>query len=207
MLKDWNKYKGSYNGFQNIALLYQVFFFGEPNTKLTTILCNQYLWPLTLWVRISLRRYNIMWKRSVVFSGYSSANKTDCHDITEILLKVALNTINQTKPYWHNWSFYLVNTWIQILPLSKWKHYTSDISEAPIIKRMKSVLYVSGINHRNHFLKIDKKVEIFVSQMSIKYPMKFDLVLLIWTFLFLQYVDCIWYTQYVNMLHIWRDNW
>ena len=29
----------------------------------------------------------------------SSTNKTDCHDITEILLKVALNTINLTlKP-------------------------------------------------------------------------------------------------------------
>jgi hypothetical protein len=28
----------------------------------------------------------------------SSTNKTDCHDITEILLKVALNTIKQTKP-------------------------------------------------------------------------------------------------------------
>jgi hypothetical protein len=28
----------------------------------------------------------------------SSTNKTDSHDITEILLKVALNTINQTKP-------------------------------------------------------------------------------------------------------------
>jgi hypothetical protein len=27
-----------------------------------------------------------------------SANKTDCHDITEILLKVVLNTINQPKP-------------------------------------------------------------------------------------------------------------
>jgi hypothetical protein len=27
----------------------------------------------------------------------SSTNKTDCHDITEILLKVALNTINQTN--------------------------------------------------------------------------------------------------------------
>ena len=27
-----------------------------------------------------------------------STNKNDCHDITEILLKVALNTINQTKP-------------------------------------------------------------------------------------------------------------
>jgi hypothetical protein len=35
--------------------------------------------------------------RSVVFSGYST-NKTDHHDITEILLKVALSTINQTKP-------------------------------------------------------------------------------------------------------------
>jgi hypothetical protein len=28
----------------------------------------------------------------------SSTNKTDCHDIAEILLKVVLNTINQTKP-------------------------------------------------------------------------------------------------------------
>jgi hypothetical protein len=38
--------------------------------------------------------------RSVVFSSYSvsSTNKTDRQDITEILLKVALSTINQTKP-------------------------------------------------------------------------------------------------------------
>jgi hypothetical protein len=34
--------------------------------------------------------------RSVDFSPVSSTNKTDHHDITEILLKVALNTINQT---------------------------------------------------------------------------------------------------------------
>jgi hypothetical protein len=27
----------------------------------------------------------------------SSTNKTDCHDITEILLKMALNTIKQTN--------------------------------------------------------------------------------------------------------------
>jgi len=34
--------------------------------------------------------------RSVVFSGYSGflTNKTDIHDITEILLKVALSTTN-----------------------------------------------------------------------------------------------------------------
>jgi hypothetical protein len=44
-------------------------------------------------------RYNIMWKslsvtcdRSVV----SSTNKTDRHDIIEIVLKVALNTISLT---------------------------------------------------------------------------------------------------------------
>ena len=29
----------------------------------------------------------------------SSTNKTDHHDITEILLKVALSTMNQTKPH------------------------------------------------------------------------------------------------------------
>ena len=30
------------------------------------------------------------------FSPVSSTNKTDCHDITETLLKMALNTINST---------------------------------------------------------------------------------------------------------------
>jgi len=36
--------------------------------------------------------------RAVVFSGYFSfsTNKTDPHDITEMLLKVVLNIINQT---------------------------------------------------------------------------------------------------------------
>jgi hypothetical protein len=35
----------------------------------------------------------------------SCTNKTDCHDITEILLKMALNTINKTKPFY----FLLIN--------------------------------------------------------------------------------------------------
>ena len=36
-------------------------------------------------------------------SPVSSTNKTDCHDVTEILLKVALNTIKQTNKQtnWH----------------------------------------------------------------------------------------------------------
>jgi hypothetical protein len=37
----------------------------------------------------------------MVFSGTPvfSTNETDCHDIAEILLKMALNTINQTIKY------------------------------------------------------------------------------------------------------------
>jgi hypothetical protein len=32
------------------------------------------------------------------FLLFSSTNKIDCHDIAEMLLKVALNTIKQTNP-------------------------------------------------------------------------------------------------------------
>jgi hypothetical protein len=35
----------------------------------------------------------------------SSTNKTDRHDIAEILLKVALNTINQIKPSIQSYEF------------------------------------------------------------------------------------------------------
>ena len=38
---------------------------------------------------------NLPWGSIPYDTGYST-NKTDCHDITEILLKVAFNTINQT---------------------------------------------------------------------------------------------------------------
>jgi hypothetical protein len=38
-------------------------------------------------------KFDMTCDRSVIFS----TNKTDCHDITEILLKVALNTIKQTN--------------------------------------------------------------------------------------------------------------
>ena len=45
----------------------------------------------------------------------SSTNNTDRHDITEILLKVALNTINQTKPSfpWVNAAFILLDCYIE----------------------------------------------------------------------------------------------
>ena len=75
-------------------------------------LCNQCLSPLTLWVWIPLRRgvldttlcdkvcqclTTVWWFSPGI--PVSPTNKTNCHDKTEILLKVALNTINQTTTY------------------------------------------------------------------------------------------------------------
>ena len=70
-------------------------------------LCNQCLSPLMLWVRISIRAKCTTLCDNVCqwlatdrwFStgpAVSSTNKTDLYDITNILLKVALNTIKQT---------------------------------------------------------------------------------------------------------------
>jgi len=67
-------------------------------------LCNQCLSPLMLWVRISIRvRCTTLCDKVCQwlatgrwFSPVSSTNKTDRHDKTEILLKVALST-KQTK--------------------------------------------------------------------------------------------------------------
>jgi len=70
-------------------------------------LCNQCLSPLMLWVQTLLRRGVFdttlcdkvcQWLAADRWfspgTPVSSSNKTDCHDIGEILLKVALNTIN-----------------------------------------------------------------------------------------------------------------
>jgi hypothetical protein len=53
-----------------------------------------------------------------VFFPVSSTNKTDSHDITEILLKVALNTITLTYPIGQPRicivEFYYINPWANI---------------------------------------------------------------------------------------------
>jgi hypothetical protein len=69
-------------------------------------LCNRCLLPLTLWVRIPLKQSVLdttlcdkvcQWLAAgrwfSLGTPVSSTNKTDCHNVTEILLKVALNTI------------------------------------------------------------------------------------------------------------------
>ena len=46
----------------------------------------------------------------------SSTNKTDRHDITEILLKVALNSTNQTTRKHYTTTFHLVNYLVTEIP-------------------------------------------------------------------------------------------
>ena len=73
-------------------------------------LCNQFLSALTLWVRTTLRRGELnttlcdkvcQWLVTGRWfspgSPVSSTNKTDRHDLTEILLKVSINTINHHR--------------------------------------------------------------------------------------------------------------
>jgi hypothetical protein len=71
-------------------------------------LCNQCISPLMLWVRISIRAKRTTLCNKVCQwlvtgwwfspgSSVSSTNKCDRHDLIEIVLKVALNTINQTS--------------------------------------------------------------------------------------------------------------
>jgi hypothetical protein len=44
----------------------------------------------------------------------SSTNKTDLHDITEIVLKVALNTINQTNLKWRRCAYKVIDQICQV---------------------------------------------------------------------------------------------
>jgi hypothetical protein len=83
--------------------------------RLTTTCAVSAYHHLSLWIRITLMvrctRYNIMWlSLSVIFSWYST-NKTNRHDITEILFIVPLNTITLTTKcvscrslYYSSWS-------------------------------------------------------------------------------------------------------
>ena len=100
-------------------------------------LCNQCLSPLMLWVRILIRaRCTTLcdkvyqWLATVRWFSpgppISSINKTDCHDITEILLKAALKTIKQTnKPFWPHcdtgllWLAYAENSTLSSTYLTK----------------------------------------------------------------------------------------
>ena len=98
---------------------------GSYGSWIYNYLYNQCLSPIKLCVRTLFMarctRYNNRWlslsvtcRRSVVFSTH----KTDRHDITKILLKVALNTINQTNIMLDSLSYSFIST-------LSWPHHVS----------------------------------------------------------------------------------
>ena len=106
----------TYQGFNNVETCTIVRSLYLSIIKILTVmvmivwyfLCNQCLSPLKLWVPTRTWRCELdttlcdkVWQWLATGRWFSpgtpvsSTNKTDHHDITEILLKVALNTINQ----------------------------------------------------------------------------------------------------------------
>jgi len=86
----------------------------------------------------------------VIFPGYSgsSTNKTDRHDIAEILLKVALNTINQlNQPYFHHIPhptiFHLLFTEQNVLWSSRLHRPLSPLTASYISHNMLYQVYVN----------------------------------------------------------------
>ena len=82
-------------------------------------LCNQCLSPLMLRVRILIRARCTslcdkvcQWVATVCgflwVLQFNSTNKTDCYDVTEILLKVSLHTTKQTNKWMMHGENYLV---------------------------------------------------------------------------------------------------
>jgi hypothetical protein len=83
-------------------------------SRIYNYLYNKCLSPLKLWVRIPLDT-TLYDKVCQSLAPVSSTNKTDLHDITEILLKVALNTITLA-----------LNIIYEVLVFSTFRHLVVD---------------------------------------------------------------------------------
>jgi hypothetical protein len=91
-------------------------------------ICNQCLSPLTLWVQILFRRsildptlcdkvcqWLVAGRWFSLDTLVSSTNKTDCYNITEILLKVALNTISHHHLFTLNGKIFFFTVFLCLL--------------------------------------------------------------------------------------------
>ena len=89
--------------------VFNLIFLNKPMWTSNSI---QHYVKVCLWLAIGL------W-----FSPVSSTNKTDCHNIAEILLKVALNTINQQSYFLHG-----VHLGYSV------KHHQQNINDMPYLQ-------------------------------------------------------------------------
>jgi hypothetical protein len=141
----------------------------------------QCLSPLTLWVRTPLRRGVLdttlcdkvrqLLGTGQWFSLYtpvSSTNKSDHHDITEILLKVALNTINHNNlsSFYELFNLKIVSAiWIlyHTYLISHYNFITHKYKWAVLIpwyNMQVCMLYhsLSVVTNINHFISVTKHI-------------------------------------------------
>jgi hypothetical protein len=85
----------NHEGFFIVEIIFQVVYIFLLNCEASFLLTDK-LFPWIHWSIDIVQSYVIKCKQVVISvdTPFSSTNKTDRHHITEILLKVALNTIN-----------------------------------------------------------------------------------------------------------------
>ena len=136
--------------------------------------CNQCLSPLMLWVRISsMARCTTLGDKVCQWLATgrcfspdppaSSTNKTDRHDITEILLKVALNTITTTNHISSLFTCRLLFGRSICLVFSLWILPYTNLKK----KKKKKLSFIHTLTHRTKifFKKRDNK-HLFSSRLS-----------------------------------------
>ena len=95
-------------------------------------LCNRWSSPLTLWVRVPfMGRYFVIKSVSDFrqVTPVSSTNKTDRHDITEILLEMALSSITLTQHRLFTYMIYYLHAYYRHEYRWTYTHLTSNTSQ------------------------------------------------------------------------------
>ena len=133
-------------------------------------LCNQFPSPLMLWVRISIRARcttlcDKVWQWLATCQWFfpgppvSSTNKTDCHDITEILLKRVVNTIKQINNN-QNETTYLFTifstgtfksrfSWQTRCSILSWSSHVTSLATRSLKVNTRKLLWDSSVSPRD----------------------------------------------------------